>query len=494
MPHADHNDSGDDASVSSDSDAIESDVDEDEIDESNLGAATYLDDYDRGQAVYADDLQYIAAEVASATFEAPTMGTSILTAIPALEPRRIAESESSSDDDEKIGLDATTGSPSASVMSASKRSNATGKGKEHLHRGGEDSDGSSSPEEMLAEEEEDEGAGASMNGVPMTKHESLEEPLVSTEADINAMRPDDDLVLCGEVKSFIPEEGAVVIQSYHTTSPLNEGSLLCCIVPKESLATGASPIVPSKTAGTRIAASAVPLEKSEVIVLGRIAELFGPLFSPFYVIRYANTILPSLLEASSSVREGGGLSNNGGKRNRKQRSRGQKGKAALASTVTSIGSETDGLTEKCVTDANIVEDLTIVESSIIEGDAAVEPVNNSSFERSEADKRKALYAKIGRVPTCTQVFCVQRCATLIQTDLLKSMSGKGSDASNMFDEEVRRFNCRSSEVFAPLYHTSSLCISHLYCRWVAAKWSIRTTKLSREPKQSENAYSNQSDR
>lgn len=484
--HVDNIDSGDDASVSSDSDDVESEVDE--IEGAHAGVATYLEDYSRGQVVYEDDLQYIAAEVASAGFEAPALGMSMLTSIPVSEPRRALESSTSSgtesestsdhddaneeevndpaeaDDDADNEVESTVPTPKP----ASNKARTRGKGKERLHRADDDS---GALEEMLAEEEE-EGAGAA-NGVPMTKHESLEEPMVSTEADINAMRPDDDLVLCGEVKSFIPEEGAVVIQSYHTTSPLNEGSLLCCIVPKESKGASASPIIPSKAAGTRISASAVPPEKSEIVVLGRIAELFGPLFSPFYVIRYANTILPSLLEAASSNREGGAPSaSGGGKKARRQRSRGQKAKGALESAAPmDVGEVTDGIKDVpgSSADVDVVQDPVVVvegnhdasaSTAVFKNDSIV-PTKSSSPEPSEADKRKALYAKIGRIPTSTQVFCVQRCATLVQTDLLKSMSGKGSDASNMFDEEVKI----ALELFALAYSL----LTRMHFRWVVAR-------------------------
>lgn len=476
-----YTDEGDDASVSSsgvdDSDVDENDDDEEE-EEGNTSAqgnksVAYLHDFAKGQVVYEDDLQYIAAEVAAAHFEVPSATPSLLTSMPApAGARRAVDSCSSSEDDEdsfveeeevvpitegaaeKNDSDSDASDADASAMevsNASKSKAAKGKARRDTKTVDYSKEGGAL-DDMLAEDEE-EGPASGAASVPMTKHESLEEPLVSTEADINDMRPDDELVLCGEVKSFIPEEGAVVIQSYHTTSPLNEGSLLCCVVPKVYSST-ASAVIPSKAAGTRIAATAVPPEKSEVVVLGRIAELFGPLFAPFYVIRYANSILPTLVDsisgmhdASSGRRNGtsgnassGGAAGGGGKKNRK---RGKGGKGGKSNTDITP----DGTIDQVNSNSTSTSEAAIAESEVVAGVDGIDIPQNSNEDvvetektidkPTEFDKRRELYAKIGRIPTSTQVFCIQRCATLVQTDLLKSISGKGSDASNMFDEEVK---------------------------------------------------------
>ena len=103
----------------------------------------------------------------------------------------------------------------------------------------------------LTEEEED---GAAADVPPRTKHEIVEE---ETEKDVvDYPRKIDDLQLLtkvGYVLYQILAEKTIVIQADQTTTPLNESSIIC--------------------------------DKNGIIV-GRISEVFGPVTTPFYIVRF----------------------------------------------------------------------------------------------------------------------------------------------------------------------------------------------------------------
>jgi rRNA processing protein Gar1 len=129
--------------------------------------------------------------------------------------------------------------------------------------------GKAKPQSFLTEEEED-GTNLFENEPPRTKNEIanpeeiekiIANPTVPQAVriedlnsnDFNAKRP--ALTIVGDVLYQMTHENTIVIQSHLTNTPLNEGSIIC---------------------------------NQEGIILGLIYEIFGPVLTPFYVVRYKN--------------------------------------------------------------------------------------------------------------------------------------------------------------------------------------------------------------
>jgi len=85
---------------------------------------------------------------------------------------------------------------------------------------------------------------------PRTAHE-IEEPVEEVDVKIP---PEAEIILVGEVLYHICGESTVVIQSLPTSTPLDEGSVLCL---------------------------------ADRSLIGKVGEVFGPLSQPFYVVRWA---------------------------------------------------------------------------------------------------------------------------------------------------------------------------------------------------------------
>jgi rRNA processing protein Gar1 len=134
---------------------------------------------------------------------------------------------------------------------------------------------------MLTEEEEECFNEAS--GPPRTKHEipvEIEEEEVDNTSENRIPRfPEkiEDIQLLtkvGTVLSLVKDENTLIIQSYPTMSPLNETSIFL---------------------------------NQDGIVLGKISEIFGPVTSPFYIIRFSSKPVASSTTSaadSSSSEEG----------------------------------------------------------------------------------------------------------------------------------------------------------------------------------------------
>jgi rRNA processing protein Gar1 len=118
---------------------------------------------------------------------------------------------------------------------------------EEILCGGEGRDALADDEEMIAV------------GPLRTAHEIVEIPSEKIAEEVTAVEipTNEDIVLIGEIVSQITTEHTVVIKSVKTTSPLDEGSLLC-------------------------------LENRHPI--GRVNEIFGPLNQPFYVVKGIATV------------------------------------------------------------------------------------------------------------------------------------------------------------------------------------------------------------
>ena len=127
--------------------------------------------------------------------------------------------------------------------------------------------------EALSSMNEEENTLSSAE-IPRTKNEVIED---KKNNDINVeISESDELRAVGEIMSVVASEYTVVVKSYPTSTPLDEGSVLC-------------------------------LDNRKI--LGKVSELFGPLNNPFYVVNYMqddakNSLDKEIpLEASSETKQ-----------------------------------------------------------------------------------------------------------------------------------------------------------------------------------------------
>lgn len=127
-----------------------------------------------------------------------------------------------------------------------------------------DSDSSSSSEDE--DEDEDVGNGSKVmansddeddapasSAILRTKNEIVNEDIEPVGVELTEA---EELSLVGEVMSVVVTENTIVIQSIRTQTPLDEGSVLCL---------------------------------SDRKIIGKVSELFGPLSSPFYVVKVSSS-------------------------------------------------------------------------------------------------------------------------------------------------------------------------------------------------------------
>lgn len=282
----------------------------------------------------------------------------------------------------------------------------------------------------LTEEEGEEMA----TGPLKTRNEIDEvvEPLDHSHIEI---RDTADLTTIGEVMYRIDHECVVVIQSDYTTSPLNEGSIICNIDGK---------------------------------VLGKVQEIFGPITTPFYTVRWKNV----------ATAAGNNNKNKGGGQNKKQNNK-QKGKKVAgegaggdddAVAVTGAGAA-DGAVQlvALADDAPVLEETSMAVDTEIEldsslpaeiitpdeGTAAPAPIlaseagipeKSSATEPKVSSEQGAPAPKIASgleisdvralFPVGARLFTVNSCASFVLPSQLQKAHVKGSDASNAYDEEV----------------------------------------------------------
>jgi rRNA processing protein Gar1 len=102
---------------------------------------------------------------------------------------------------------------------------------------------------MINSDDED---GPVASSILRTKHEIVAEVIEPVCLELNE---GEELSLVGEVMSVVMSENTIVIQSIRTQTPLDEGSVLCL--------------------GDRK-------------IIGKVSELFGPLSSPFYIVKHSS--------------------------------------------------------------------------------------------------------------------------------------------------------------------------------------------------------------
>jgi rRNA processing protein Gar1 len=222
---------------------------------------------------------------------------------------------------------------------------------------------------MLTEEEDEDQAV----GPPRTKNEVLETVLYPDNGV--KVTAQDVLANIGEVMYRIDHECVVVVQAKHTTHPLNEGSVLC---------------------------------SDKGVVLGRIHEVFGPITTPFYIVRWNGKPQPSAGEGNGKQQTGKGKNNNRGNNRNKSKD------------------------TKCDT---VLVEASPEDPSIVSGTIQDTSVADSEKPAPVAEVRSVQQVNELFVPG-TAVFMVQSHSSFVTPGVLIQQHGKGSDASNAHDEEV----------------------------------------------------------
>lgn len=273
---------------------------------------------------------------------------------------------------------------------------------------------------MLTEEEEEGGP----SGPLKTKHE-IEEVIEPVNPDLLTIEDTSSLVCIGEVKYRIDHECVVVIQADYTTSPLNEGSLLCNVDGK---------------------------------VLGKVQEVFGPITTPFYTVRWKNVTPVAAGPGGKNQGTGAGKNAKGGK--------GKKGKKGPAGPAGSAGSAAGGAAagegEDTKAASSLVEGAEPSGDAVKEEERVEEAVGEANMEvvvpaaepaESDAEPKTASESADPTVPPATaagleiadvralfpvgaKLFSAPQHSSYVMPGQLRAL--KGSDASNAYDEEVRR--------------------------------------------------------
>jgi len=242
------------------------------------------------------------------------------------------------------------------------------------------------------------------------------------------------LSLAGTIKNFMVADRTMVVESISSSpsvqaavgavyamGPLDEGSLLVIEVPLSL--TGAANLENNES-GTRF------------IPLGRIFEVFGPVSQPLYTVRLPSPLPSPGLQPHSTVQA---------IRNDKNTTTDEQtlGEGSVSneneqkSTEASLDEEQngkEGASSPASADRKTNDKVNTDESS------ANSPKKIATVDRWAAD---GAYTKFVSENKGIQVFYVQDEAKLIDTGSVIRSSGKGCDASNIYDEEV----INSSEMY-----------------------------------------------
>lgn len=326
---------------------------------------------DNSAYVAMSDLEFIAAHAVDVPVYAPTTVVNNATAaadIKATSNGNDSCDEESSDSDDDDGNDMIQDEAESSSSSDSEYEPIT-KGK--------------SFRSMLTEEEEESVAA----GPPKTKNELLESVLYPT--DVSKVNAEEELLKVGEVLYRIDHECVIVVQAYYTNCPLNESSMLC---------------------------------NESGVVMGRVHEVFGPITTPYYIVRW---------EAAASQKTEGKKNNGSGNNNKKN----SKKKAAAASAA---AEETlyEGHANEPMDDvvniegsANEEADTAVISETAVATESDV-PTSQPVVVVDTLQQVRDLFSP------GTVVFAAKSRSSFVTPGVLLQQHGKGSDASNAHDEEV----------------------------------------------------------
>lgn len=271
-------------------------------------------------------------------------------------------------------------------------------------------------EEGVTEEE----AESFPSGPPRTKNEMVEDavPLANIPRKLENITPE-QLQQIGEVLYAIPEEHTIVVQAYHTMNPLIEGSMLC---------------------------------NNEGVILGPIQETFGPINTPFYIVRYRSS--SATTAAATSIDKFKKDGNNNGKRKNNKKNKANKAKESQGESQSLPPVVT--MDEEAGEDGEVAEVLEVPQSEIttqpMNDDTAKEepiiPIEEPLVQiETKAIKEEEIPIEEDiHIPTLfltgTQVYTLANHAHYLSYNMLSSLkTNKGSDASNVFDEEVKYSIC-----------------------------------------------------
>jgi H/ACA ribonucleoprotein complex non-core subunit NAF1 len=216
---------------------------------------------------------------------------------------------------------------------------------------GDDDDDDDVDRRMIPNSDEEDG-GAAASTILRTKNEIVSEDVEPLSVELCE---GEELSLVGEVISVVVNENTIVIQSITTTTPLDEGSVLCL--------------------GDRR-------------VIGQISELFGPLSSPFYVVKH---------------------SAGGAARAQEKRSTAEVPSLSAAAEVNA--SSENETTDDTRSDADVEENVTMA-------------LNDQKVAIADVHPGTAVYV------------AMQHSSFVTPHSLSLIRNIRGSDASNMWDEEV----------------------------------------------------------
>eukprot|EP01038_Epipyxis_sp_PR26KG_P008078 gene8078-10941_t len=241
-------------------------------------------------------------------------------------------------------------------------------------------------------EEEDQIDGN--DGPLKTKNEIIDEPILIVEDEI-IVNPQNDIEPIGEVLYRIDTECSVVVQSRFTTNPLNEGSLLC---------------------------------NKDGIILGKINEIFGPITTPFYIVKWKEIKFDN---------DESKIENANKKKNKKNNSNNNNNKPIIQESVgmeMDTGVDHTANNEETVTNP-ITDDVSIpMENELIE---IITPQHQHNHPPSDESQQSlpSLSHKIKSFIIGCPVYSVITHRQLITAGAMNQLRNKGSDASNEFDEE-----------------------------------------------------------
>jgi rRNA processing protein Gar1 len=342
-------------------------------DEDEVGYDSANDDNDSGTAEV-NDLDFIASYAVDVPlFEVSHHSSQKATDVATNDVQSTAvESDNDSDDDEiENDMEIEDDVDSSSSSDSDSEDEALTAGQRKSRFGGKLTS-------MLTEEEDEDQAV----GPPRTKNEILETVLYPDNGV--KVTAQDVLVNIGEVMYRIDHECVVVVQAKHTTHPLNEGSVLC---------------------------------SDKGVVLGRIHEVFGPITTPFYVVRW-NGKPPQTAQSAGGKQTGGGGGK--GKNNNRGNNR-NKNKEDITDAVPA-DAPLDG--PSCSAMSEAAQDASMSEA-----------IADSIKSAPVVEVRSVQQVNELFVPG-TAVFMVQSHSSFVTPGVLIQQHGKGSDASNAHDEEV----------------------------------------------------------
>ena len=271
----------------------------------------------------------------------------------------------------------------------------------------------------------DEEADNLPSGPPRTKNEVVDEPIIVPPIKRVTLPAEDDtnnefapgstianktsLALIGEVLYHIPHENTIVVQAYHTANPLNEKSLLC---------------------------------NRDGLVLGYIHEVFGPITTPFYIVRYKGR--HSNTSSTSNNKGQNQPATNGKKKRKNKNKKSQPDDASAASVEDGKDDESESQpvneldatpedVEMSVKESEAVQ-VEVDSASVVEPQVATEQEPQQSKPEEEEEEAAVDYETVFTIGS--SVYAVPSHAIFITPGQIMMWKTKGSDASNAYDEEV----------------------------------------------------------